>query len=238
MDQPRFGTHPMDFQARRDRLRKAFHKAGIEALLGHRFRQRDLPDGLHGRRQLPAGPPRRRDHHQRSALHHPIGGGMPRVGPAISAPPGRSIVQATVRILRQAGIGRLGIEADSMTVGLRDRIADKLPKLAIVPTSGVVEKLRQIKDKDEIALIRRAVWQAEKAFAVLRSTLRPEKTEKESGRRVGTSDAAVWGERGVLSHASWPSGRGPHCPMPRPRRNASARTTSSWSTGGPTKGST
>ena len=36
-----------------------------------------------------------------------------------------------------------------------------------------------IKDKDEVAAIRRAVWQAEKAFGVLRATVRPEHTEKE-----------------------------------------------------------
>ena len=38
-----------------------------------------------------------------------------------------------------AKAGRLGIEADSMTVALRDRIAGKLPKLELVSTSGLVE---------------------------------------------------------------------------------------------------
>ena len=66
-----------------------------------------------------------------------------------------------------------------MTVGLRDRIADKLPKVAIVPTTALVEKLRMVKDSEEIAEIRRAVDQAERAFAVLKASIRPEQTEKE-----------------------------------------------------------
>ena len=52
------------------------------------------------------------------------------------------MLQAVVRVVRAGQIGRLGIEGDSMTVGLRDRIAEKLPKPEIVATSGLVEKLR------------------------------------------------------------------------------------------------
>ena len=56
--------------------------------------------------------------------------------------PGVSMLQALVKVLQSAGIGRLGIEADSMSVGLRDQIAEKLPKVEIVGTSGLVENLR------------------------------------------------------------------------------------------------
>ena len=65
------------------------------------------------------------------------------------------MLASVVRLLRTSEISRLGIEADSMTVGLEDKISDKLPDMAIVPTSGLVEKHRQIKDKDEIELTRR-----------------------------------------------------------------------------------
>ena len=125
-------------------------------------------------------------------------------------------------MLQAVGRGRCGprrsagwaIEGDSMTVGLRDQIAEKLPKLEIVATSGLVEQLRLIKDKEEIARIRKAVWQAEKAFAVLRSTLRPEMTEKEVAdelehqfRLFGAKDAAfpsivAVGPRAALPHAT------------------------------------
>ena len=81
------------------------------------------------------------------------------------------------KVAKRAKIGRLGIEADSMTVALRDRIDGALPKVEVCPTTGLVEDLRQIKDKDEVERIRRAARIAKKAFDVLRAGLRPEKTE-------------------------------------------------------------
>ena len=123
------------------------------------------------------------------------------------------MLQAVVKVLRAAGLGRLAIEGDSMTVSLRDQIAGKLPKLEIVATSGLVETLRLIKDQDEIALLKKAVWQAERAFAVLRATLRPEQTEKQlvdelarQMRLFGAKDCsfpsiAAVGPRAALPHA-------------------------------------
>ena len=95
--------------------------------------------------------------------------------------PGVLIHHQTAKVLRAAGISRLAIEADSMTVAVRERIAEKLPKLEIGATTGMVEHLRQVKDKDELALIRQAAKIAEKSFAVIRAGLRPEQTEKQIG---------------------------------------------------------
>jgi len=89
------------------------------------------------------------------------------------------MLQAIGKVVRSAKVGRLAIEGDSMSVSTRDQIAAKFPKLMIRATSGLVEKLRQVKDKFEIAQMRKAIWYAEKAFGVLRATIRPEKTEKE-----------------------------------------------------------
>jgi Xaa-Pro aminopeptidase len=123
------------------------------------------------------------------------------------------MLQAIVRVVQAGGFGRLGIEADSMTVGLRDRMVEKLPKTSIVSTSGLVETLRLIKDKYEIARLREAVIQAENAFGVLRAKLRPEMTEKEAAdelehqfRLFGAKDAAfptivAVGARAALPHA-------------------------------------
>lgn len=93
--------------------------------------------------------------------------------------PGVSMLRGVVKVLKQAKIARLGLEADSMTVGLREAIAKELPKVELVSTSSLVERQRRVKDKHEIAQIRQAVWYAERAFAVLRATLRPDKTEKQ-----------------------------------------------------------
>ncbi|MCD4727345.1 MAG: Xaa-Pro peptidase family protein [Pirellulales bacterium] len=203
----------MDFQARRDRLRKALKKAGVDALLVTDFTNVTYLTGFTGDDSYLLV---RRD--GETVLSDPryttqLGEECPGVDLNIR-PPGVAMLQAVVRIVRAAKIGRLGIEGDSMTVGLRNQIAEKLPKVELVPTSGMVETLRLIKDKDEVERLRRAVWQAEKAFAVLRSTLRPEKTEKEVAdeleyqfRLFGAKDASfpsivAVGPRAALPHAT------------------------------------
>ncbi len=203
----------MDFQARRDRLQKAIKKAGVDALLVTDFTNVTYLTGFTGDDSYLLV---RRD--GETILSDPryttqLGEECPGVDLDIRSP-GVAMLQAVVRVARAAKIGRLGIEGDSMTVGLRNQIAEKLPKVELVPTSGMVETLRLIKDKDEVERLRRAVWQAEKAFAVLRSTLRPEKTEKEVAdeleyqfRLFGAKDASfpsivAVGPRAALPHAT------------------------------------
>ena len=93
--------------------------------------------------------------------------------------PGVDMVEAIARAARSAKLRKLGCEADSMTVGLQQRIDGKLSKVEINATSGMVETLRLIKDRKEIDLLREAVRFAQKGFEVLRATLRGDLTEKQ-----------------------------------------------------------
>jgi Xaa-Pro aminopeptidase len=93
--------------------------------------------------------------------------------------PGTSMLQAVASVVGSAKVASLAVEGESMSVALHQQIAEKLTKVPTVVTSGLVEQLREIKDKQEVAEICLAARQAEKAFAVLRATLRPECTEKE-----------------------------------------------------------
>ncbi len=93
--------------------------------------------------------------------------------------PGVDMIEAIARVARSAKVHSLGIEADSMTVGLKNRIDSKLDKIELSPTGGLVEKLRLIKDREEIRLLREAVRYAQKSFEVLRATLRADLTEKQ-----------------------------------------------------------
>ena len=86
---------------------------------------------------------------------------------------------AVIEVIGSAKVGRLAIEADSFTVADYAHLTEKLPKLSIISTAGLVEKVRQIKDEEEIAEIRRAIEVAEGAFAIVRGTLRTGRTEKE-----------------------------------------------------------
>lgn len=203
----------MDFHARRDRLRKMFKKAGVNALLVTDFTNVTYLTGFTGddsyllvRRD---GETILSDPRYTTQLEEECSG----VDLDIRSP-GVPMLKSVAKVVRATKAGRLGIEGDSMTVGLLNQITEKLPKVEFVPTSGLVEELRLIKDKDEVERLRRAVWQAEKAFAVLRSTLRPEKTEKEVAddleyqfRLFGGKDASfpsivAVGPRAALPHAT------------------------------------
>ncbi len=202
----------MDFQSRRDRLRKAFRKAGADALLVTDFTNVTYLTGFTGDDSYLLV---RRD--GEIVLSDPryvtqLDEECPGLDLQIR-PPGVSMLQAVVRAVRTAKIAKLGIEGDSMTVGLHDQLAEKLPKTELVATSGLVEQLRLTKDAEEIERLRRAIWQAERAFAVIRSTLRPEMSEKQVAdelehqfRLFGAKDAAfpsiiAVGPRGALPHA-------------------------------------
>ncbi len=114
--------------------------------------------------------------------------------PAMEAsirPPGVGMVERIAQIAQRAKVGKLGIEGASMTVAARDEIAAALPKAELVSTTDLVEDLRVIKDKDEVAEIRRAVWYAERAFGMLRASLAAGADREGSGRRVGKQHSAV-----------------------------------------------
>jgi Xaa-Pro aminopeptidase len=203
----------MDFEARRNRLRKVLRKNGVDALLVTDFTNVTYLTGFTGDDSFllvrQTGETIISDPRYTTQLSEEC--------PGIDLdirPPGRGMAQAVVRLLRQGKISRLGIEADSMTVGFRDQIAAKTPGLETTPIADSIEKLRQVKDREEVALIRNAARQAEKAFGVLRSMLRPETTEKQAAdelehqmRLFGAKDAAfativAVGPRAALPHAT------------------------------------
>jgi Xaa-Pro aminopeptidase len=133
-------------------------------------------------------------------------------------PPATSIVPTVARVVQQAGLSRVGVESRSMTLALHEQVSDQLPDVQLVPTAGLVEQLREIKDREEIAEIRQAVGWAERAFAVIRAALQPEQTEREIAfalenqmRRFGAAGCAfppivASGPRAALPHAV-PTGR-------------------------------
>jgi Xaa-Pro aminopeptidase len=127
--------------------------------------------------------------------------------------PGTSMNDAVAKVLEGAKLLRVGVEADSITLSQRDSMGGKLPKVELVATSGLVEELRECKDKQEIEEIKLAARQAERAFDVLRATLRPELTEKQVAddlehqmRAFGAKGASfppiiAVGPRAALPHA-------------------------------------
>ncbi len=84
------------------------------------------------------------------------------------------------------GARRLGFESHAVTVdgfALLERAADGVE---LVPAAGMVERLREVKDVGEIAILRLACEAADAALhdLVVNGGLRPGRTEKEVGREL------------------------------------------------------
>lgn len=128
-------------------------------------------------------------------------------------PPGTGMVEAVGHAVAKAKIGKLAVEASSMTVALHEELQANIKQLTSIPTSGLIESLREVKDKDEVAAIREAVRTAEKTFAVIRASLRPEQTEKQvadelehqlrlfGAQRASFPPIVAVGPRSALPHA-------------------------------------
>jgi Xaa-Pro aminopeptidase len=128
-------------------------------------------------------------------------------------PVGRPLTAAIGDVVGKLGIRRLAFESSALSVADLEEIKEALPGVEPVGVKGRVEKLRMVKDDDEIAAIRDAISIAERAFAMLRAGLRADETEKDTAnsleaylRRCGASEASfppivAVGERSALPHA-------------------------------------
>jgi len=128
-------------------------------------------------------------------------------------PPAEAIIAATCKVVKQAKLQKLGVEADTLSLAQAEKLRSEVKSLELVPTSGLVEELRQIKDSEEIAEIREAIRLAEKGFDVLRAELRGEQTEAEVAhnlehtlRKFGATGCSfppiiAVGPRAALPHA-------------------------------------
>lgn len=202
----------MDFEKRRDRLRKAVKEAGAQALLVTNFVNVRYLTGftgddsylvVHRDGDLLISDPR---------YEEQIGEECPGLKTFIRAPQ-VTIFDATVAQLTQGKWSAVLVEADSMTVSAFERLKDKLSAVSFGSSSGLVEALRTIKDKDEIATIRVAIEVAQRVFTSVRATLRGGQTEWEIAceidrlsRQLGASGTSfkpivAVGPRAALPHA-------------------------------------
>ncbi len=200
------------FEQRRERLRSLLKSAEVDALLVTRFTNVTYLTGFKGE-----------DSYLLLTRHGEVLLSDPRFTvqleeecPGIEREirrPGSPIVGSVVRAVLALGLRTLAIEAGSMTVEVFQKLNSELAAVTIQPKSGLVEQLREIKDKDEIDEIRRAVEIAERAFSVVKASLRPDLTEKQVAdaleaqiRAFGGDCCSFWpivavGPRAALPHA-------------------------------------
>lgn len=96
------------------------------------------------------------------------------------------MIEALAEVLGTAGgsgagasgeVGKIGIQAEHMTVALKAAIGRKLGAKRLQDTQGLVSRLRAIKDEAEITLIRKACRIQEQALEAVLPTIKPGQTE-------------------------------------------------------------
>lgn len=97
----------------------------------------------------------------------------------------RDVAKALLARAREAGTGTVGFEATALSYADHARLSgDDGPDL--VPTTRLVERLREVKDEGEIALLRRACAITDQALAALveEGAIRAGATESQVARRL------------------------------------------------------
>jgi len=127
---------------------------------------------------------------------------------------GRDLLERVSEIVRESAPGwRVGFEADHTSVSRCEVLGAKAPDVEWVPTRGLVEGLRMVKEAEEIDLMARASQIADLAFAACRDGIFAGRTEREVAwelegimRRAGAERASfdiivASGPRGAMPHA-------------------------------------
>ncbi|MGB3410907.1 MAG: Xaa-Pro peptidase family protein [Microthrixaceae bacterium] len=205
---------PMDVAARIDRLRKLFEQSQIDALLVTNLVNVRYLCGFTGSAGLLLITPdeavfvsdgRYRD---QSAAELSGAGVNARID-IVGADPDSAIADA----VRAAGVKRLGLEEQSVSWALQRRWDSELFTGGnLVPTGGLVEELRLVKEPAESARIRSACAIADRALMDVRHRLADGPTEIEFGleldarmRQLGAADVSF-----ETIVASGPNGAKPH----------------------------
>lgn len=92
----------------------------------------------------------------------------------------KGLLKALKSILsKEKIIKRLAVEADHLTYNQYHKLSNALEKIELVPSSDIVSKLRQIKDENEINLIKQACQIAQEAFQELLPQIKPGVKERD-----------------------------------------------------------
>jgi Xaa-Pro aminopeptidase len=115
--------------------------------------------------------------------------------------------------LAALGVTRVGFESQDLTVDTYNQWSAAMPGVELLPTSGIVEELRAIKEPDELAAIERAVKVSDDAITHIMNTIRPGMTERDvtwelevhmrthGAEALAFATIAAAGPRSAMSHA-------------------------------------
>ena len=219
-NQPATDLPAMDVAGRLPRLRAALDAAGCDALLVTNLKNIRYLTGFTGSAALLLVAPDELLFVTDGRYQVQSADQLARAGVQAEIAVGAGPAQRDAVAAAAAGIGRLGLEATNVTwAAQRTYSRDWFPDTELVPTMGVVEVLRRVKDAGEVARIGEAARIADAALARVRPMLTTGLTEVEFGqaldfeiRRLGAT-----GNSFETIVASGPNGARPHH-RPSPRR--------------------
>lgn len=107
--------------------------------------------------------------------------------------PGELLGEVTVEKLNELGLKNLAVEGDHLTVNTFDMWHRDLNVESLMKASGWVEGLRAIKDKEELAAIRRAIDVAERVFTSVRAQLSARQSERDVANEIERLTRALGG---------------------------------------------
>lgn len=93
--------------------------------------------------------------------------------------PGGKMIESVRSVIGDCDAVEIGLEADHVSVSLMESFKEHCPDANWRSTSGVVEKLRMIKDSEEIETLRRSVEINERAFQSVLAKLGPDWSERQ-----------------------------------------------------------
>lgn len=91
----------------------------------------------------------------------------------------RGLIKTLSNLVKRLRLRVLGFEAETLTFSQYSELRAALGRKKMVGTKGIVERMREIKDDEELGKIRESLEIAEDAFQLLKKNVRPGMTEKQ-----------------------------------------------------------
>ncbi len=98
--------------------------------------------------------------------------------------PSMSMPELVEKVIGQSKLSQVALEANHVTLAMRRGFADRLSKVELVESQGLVESMRIIKDDAEVAAIRNAIRVAEQAIQEVTSNLTADPSESDIAREI------------------------------------------------------
>jgi Xaa-Pro aminopeptidase len=127
--------------------------------------------------------------------------------------PSKGMHETIKEICEKGGVKRLAFERQHVTYAMYEELSKALDGVELVPTAGLVEDLRNVKDETELNYMRKAAQIADEAFTEILKYIKPGVSEmdierelqyiikKKGAEDVGFSTIVASGKRSSLPHA-------------------------------------